>query len=141
MFIIEYYWCFWIKMIKKLFSGVAGDHTGWIGKQFQVGRYTCTVESLIAEGRVLFHKDIIYVSWIVHSQSVCFLKVFPRILLLVFLVLFSLLCSLLISHRNIFVQWILTFCPFNTYLILLSPYFHVSPSSIKDCSAFCYTTL
>lgn len=44
-------------MMKKLFSG-ANDHTGWIGKQFQVGRYLCTVESLVAEGRVFLLRNI-----------------------------------------------------------------------------------
>ncbi|XP_047144558.1 BMP-2-inducible protein kinase isoform X1 [Hydra vulgaris] len=34
-------------MMKKLFQG---NRTGWVGKQFQVGRYTCTVEDVEAEG-------------------------------------------------------------------------------------------
>ena len=35
--------------MKKLFYG-GNDRAGWIGKQFQVGRYHCTVEDTIAEG-------------------------------------------------------------------------------------------
>ena len=36
-------------MMKKLFYG-GNEKAGWIGKQYQIGHYLCTIEEIIAEG-------------------------------------------------------------------------------------------